>query len=305
MDKIKVLWMNNGDKNLWAFVENSNLRFFDIVTCRNMKECRNRLSRYNQEDWDAIMLNSEPRLEFESPKSQNLTMAFLQVVKYTDAPIFIVTANENVNEWDKREAIKLSGDKFYELQKSSSQLYEDIKTEVENNEDFQIRKKYEVIYDFYLSIEDSKSDALLMKLLRGLHAKDFYKDPLVPANVRLILDKVMTYLTNIGILQEIKFNGSNLNKCSVELGNKDDIVPYHIQRCFHSCVTIANNGNHQIPTGEKQNKYRKRIGNPLYVHKQIINCQAPYLNRGLVYDLLSILYWCSTIKNDDIEEQNK
>ena len=293
MDKIKVLWMNNGDESLWAFVTNSCLQKLNIVVCNTMKECKNKLHKDN---WDAIILNAEPkRMETEIPQIKNLRDVYIDLLKVCNSPIFVVTANESIERIDKELARNLSGNRFYELKKSSSQLYEDIKTEVENNEDFQIRKKYEEIYDFYLSIEDSKSDSLLMKLLKGLHDKDFYKDPLVPANVRLILDKVMTYLTNIGMLQNNTFNGSNLRECSIELGKRGDVVPYHIQRCFHLCVDVANNGNHQIPIDEEEYDYKKRIGNPLYVHKQIVNCKALYLNRALVYDLLNILYWCSIL----------
>ena len=140
-----------------------------------------------------------------------------------------------------------------------------------------------------------------MKLLKGLHTNEFNKDPLVPANVLLVLDKVMTYLTNEGILQETKFNGSNLSECSTELGRKSNIVPCHVQRCFHSCVVIANNGNHQIPE-ETEKSYKNRIGNPLFVHRQITSCQAPYLNKALVYDLLNILYWCATINKSRNEK---
>ena len=293
MDKIKVLWMNNGDESLWAFVTNSCLQELNIVVCNTMKECKNKLHKDN---WDAIILNAEPkRMETEIPQIKNLRDVYIDLLKVCNSPIFVVTANESIERIDKEIARNLSGNRFYELKKSSSKLCEDIKTEVENNEDFQIRKKYEEIYDFYLSIEDSKSDSLLMKLLKGLHDKDFYKDPLVPANVRLILDKVMTYLTNIGMLQNNTFNGSNLRECSIELGKRGDVVPYHIQRCFHLCVDVANNGNHQIPIDEEEYDYKKRIGNPLYVHKQIVNRKAPYLNRALVYDLLNILYWCSTL----------
>jgi hypothetical protein len=293
MDKIKVLWMNNGDESLWSFVTNSNLQKLNIVVCNTTKECKNKLHKDN---WDAIILNAEPkRMETEIPQIKNLRDVYIDLLKVCNSPIFVVTANESIERIDKEIARNLSGNRFYELKKSSSKLCEDIKTEVENNEDFQIRKKYEEIYDFYLSIEDSKSDSLLMKLLKGLHDKDFYKDPLVPANVRLILDKVMTYLTNIGMLQNNTFNGSNLRECSIELGKRGDVVPYHIQRCFHLCVDVANNGNHQIPIDEEEYDYKKRIGNPLYVHKQIVNRKAPYLNRALVYDLLNILYWCSTL----------
>lgn len=223
MDKIKVLWMNNGDESFWAFVTNSNLQKLNIVVCNTTKECKNKLQKDN---WDAIILNAEPkRMESEIPQIKNLRDVYIDLLKVSNSPIFVVTTNESIKRIDKGLARNLSGNRFYELQKSSSQLYEDIKEEVQSNEDFQIRKKYEEIYDFYLSIEDSKSDSLLMKLLKGLYTNDFDKDPLVPANVRLVLDKVMTYLTNEGILQEAKFNGSNLSECSTELGRKATLFP--------------------------------------------------------------------------------
>lgn len=295
MNKIKVLWMNNGEDSLRIFATNSTLRYLDIVTCRNMKECSKILSSYSHKGWDAIVLDAEPRMEEEIPKSQNLSSAYKLIYRACLAPVFVVTANKMISSWDKREAKRLSDGKFYELQKSASKLYEDIKAEVENNENYQIRREHERVFDFYLSIDDSKSDVLLLKLLKNLRNNDFPNDPLVPANVRLILDQIMTYLSNIGMLQDNTFNGSNLRECSIELGKKGNVVPYHIQRCFHLCVDVANNGNHQIPIGEEEYNYKKRIGNPLYVHKQIVNCKAPYLNQALVYDLLNILYWCSTL----------
>ena len=296
MDKIKVLWMNNGDKSLLTFIKSTNLNNLSITTCNNMKECRNRLSGYTHENWDAIILNAEPKMEEETPKSQNLSSAFLQIVKISDTPIFVVTGKRQVSKWDKREAIRLSGGRFYELQKASAQLYEDIIAEIENTEEYRIRKEYGRVIDFYVGIEEGNTDVLPINLLKNLYKDDLYKNPLIPANVRLILDKVMTFLTNTGILHDTPFIGSNLRECSIELGKKGRVVPYHVQRCFHSCVDIANNGNHQIPE-ESEDNYRKRIGNPLFVQKQITNCKAPYLNMALIYDLLNILYWCASLDN--------
>ena len=293
MNKIKVLWMNNGDESLMAFVQNTDLRNLDITTCKNMKECRSKLL----EDWDAIIMNSAPRLENEIPKSQNLRTAYIQIIKTTNAPIFIVTANEEFNEVTKREARSLSGDKFYELQKSSSELFEAIKVEIENNEDYHIHLEYEKIIDFYREIDDGKSDTHLMYLLRNLRKDDLYKNQSIPTNVRLVLDKVMTFLTNKGILKETSFNGSNLADCGRELGKRTDI-PLHIQRFVHSCVYIANNGSHQILEEERDNNYRKRNGNPLSVQKQITDRKAPYLNKALIYDLLNILYWCANLNDN-------
>ena len=295
MDKIKVLWMNNGDESLWDFVANSSLKNLNILNCNTTKECKQKIY---QENWDAIILNAEPkRIENEIPQVKNLRNEYFEVIKVCNSPIFIVTANETISAFDKQMTQHLSGNRFYELHNSSEQLYEDIKAEVENNEDYRIRKKYGKIFDFYSKIQDSKSDELLLGLLKSFHKDGFDKNPLVPANVRLILDKIMTFLTNNGILQDTKFNGSNLRECSIELGKKGWIVPYHVQRCFHSCVDIANNGNHQIPAEETENSFKIRYSNPLYVHKQITNLRAPFLNKALVYDLLNILHWCSTINN--------
>lgn len=295
MNKIKVLWMNNGDESLMTFVQNTDLHNLDITTCKNMKECRRRLL----EDWDAIIMNSAPRLENEIPKTQNLRTAYIQIIKITNAPIFIVTANEEFNEVTKHEAISLSENRFYELQKSSSELYEAIKVEIVNDEDYHIHLEYEKIIDFYKEIDEGKSDAHLMYLLRNLHKDDLYKNPLIPTNVRLVLDKVMTFLTNKGILKETSFNGSNLAECGTELGDrKRTDIPPHIKRFVHSCIIIANNGSHQILKEEKDNYFRKRIGDPLSVQKQIINHKAPYLNKALIYDLLNILYWCANLNDN-------
>lgn len=287
--------MNNGDTSLLDFTEKANDYNLSITTCNNMTECRNRLSLYNNENWDVVILNAEPKMiADEPPQSRNLSTAFLQIARKSDIPIFVVTANEKISMWDKREAKRLSEGQFYILQKSSRQLFEGIKAVVEKSVDYQIRKEYEQIFAFYSSIEDSTSDALLLKLLKSVRDDDFYKNPLVPANVRLILDKVMTFLTNKGLLRDCPFKGSNLRECSIELGKKGKVVPYHVQRLFHSCVDIANNGNHQIPE-ETELSYRKRISNPLYVHKQITDNMAPYLNKALVYEILNILYWCTTL----------
>ncbi len=296
MEKIKVLWMNNGDESYKAFVTNSNLKNLAITFCDNVKESEQRIK---EDNWDAIILDAEPkRMRNEIPHVNNLFDEYIKLKSENRLiPIFVATANTSIDDWNKR----IAKDHFYELPTSSEQLYEDIKAEVESNTDYRLRKNYEKIFEFYSSLEDSKSDELLLRLLKSFHEDNFYKNSLVPANVRLILDKVMIFLTNVGILQNTKFNGSNLRECSIELGKKGKIVPYHVQRCFHSCVDIANNGNHQIPE-ETENSYKIRMSNPLFVNKQITNLQAPYLNKGLVYDLLNILHWCATI-NDEKNEK--
>ena len=58
-------------------------------------------------------------------------------------------------------------------------------------------------------------------------------------------------------------------------------VPLYIQRSFHSCVEISNNGSH-----------REEVFNAIRSGK------APFLVRSTVFDLLNILQWCATLPTD-------
>ena len=271
MDKIKVLWMNNGDSKSKFYIDNAKLEGIEITTCGNMEECRRELSHHNHKRWETILLDACPIMTANLlPNSHEIGTAYKQVFKY-DIPIL---------------------------------LYKEIRNVVSENEDYQIRKRYGTIYDFYCSELDT-SDELLMNLLKGLVDDKLYNNHIIPGVVRLILDKIMLFLNNEGILP-VKFTGANLGACSKWLGdekgvigNAKDIVPIHVQRCFHSCVTIANNGDHQIPK-ESAKEYEARISNPLYVQKQIGE-NAPYLNKALIYDLLNIIYWCASLDEKTFE----
>ena len=297
MDKIKVLWMNNGDESQITFFESTPLKNLLITTCCNMKECRKRLANHNQEVWEAVILDVTPRMDnISKDESPSLRDAYFQIYDQSGPPIFVVSNNMEINPIERKIATTLSGKRFYMLQESAQKLYDDIVKAVGENEEAIIRREHKIVYDFYVNINGSGE--LLMKLLKGLRNEKLYKDQSIPGTVRLILDSIMIYLNNIRILP-IKFEGSNLTSCSIWLGNEKgeakDIVPLHVQRSFHSCVSISNNGDHQIPT-EPKDKYKERISNPLYVQKQLSDCKALYLNKALIYDLLNILYWCATQK---------
>ena len=58
MNKIKVLWMNNGDVELEEFAEKGKDYNLSITTCRCMTDCRHILNDINNR-WDAVILNAE------------------------------------------------------------------------------------------------------------------------------------------------------------------------------------------------------------------------------------------------------
>lgn len=300
MGNIKVLWMNNGDGSLSVYVKNeeTNLCNLHIVPCGNMKECREKLKNSN---WDAVMVNLEPRLDSEKPKWQNFSEAYTDILELAPSvPIFVVTPELQITEW-KTKLVEKIGEKIYKLKESSSILYKDIQAASECGENYRIRKEFDKIIEFYKGIIDEESDDnLIIELLKDLRKEDLSRNQLVPANVRLILNNVMSFLTDIDLLQGHPFNGANLSECSQELGKNKKLVPLHVQRSFHSCVEIANNGAHIIPNEIVSEKTRN--GNPLYVQAQILSGKAPYLNISLIYDLLNILYWCATLKEEGYEK---
>ena len=105
--------------------------------------------------------------------------------------------------------------------------------------------------------------------------------------IRKMLDWVMDYCNSIGLL-DIQFDGSNLGECSVRLGSdafSDKLIPTYIQRSFHSCVVISNNGSH------------KQVTDNL-----VSEGKASYLVRSTIFELLNILEWIQRLPNT--EEDN-
>lgn len=98
----------------------------------------------------------------------------------------------------------------------------------------------------------------------------------------------MIYCNKSGVLP-VPFKGANLAECSLFLGKKEmqEFVPVHIQRSFHSCVDIANNGSHRLA-----------------IDTIVGSGAAPYLIRSTVFELLNIIYWCKTLPTSENEIKN-
>ena len=58
MDKIKVLWMNNGDESLLDYIGDTSHYNISITACDDVAECKELLEEKANE-WDAIMLNAD------------------------------------------------------------------------------------------------------------------------------------------------------------------------------------------------------------------------------------------------------
>ena len=167
--------------------------------------------------WDAIILDANCKItedEQEQPSLKALKEAINQLVHMrTDIPWFVYTGGdyEGVDHLEYMIKERAYDDRlFYEKPRQRYELYDNIKKAVENSEAYRIRQKYAPVCNFY-------KDYDLVELLIKYESEGFDTDKNVPHSVRLIIEWIMRYLEGVGLLP-IEFSGTNINKCSLSLG---------------------------------------------------------------------------------------
>ena len=192
-------------------------------------------------------------------------------------PIFVYSGQPDVLS-DESFKKSLNGQKLYRKNLDEEELLADIKIEADKLIEVQIRHKY-------LSfIGDLPSDiAIELTDILSYIENNITNESGVFTKLRKIIEWLMIQLNDYGLLA-VGFNGANINACSVYLGKKEleKYVPLHIQRCFHSCVEICNNGCHRLEIDE------------IVKHDQ-----APFLIRSTTFELLNILRWYCDLNRDE------
>lgn len=164
-------------------------------------------------------------------------------------------------------------DKNYQTIEAEKRLRE----MVSNHVIAKISNKYGKVFQLSSEIQMDLLQILMIVEDRETRNADVYN------KIRKVLDWVMGYCYNIG-LSQIEFSGSNLADCSRFLGSKEmgKIVPVYIQRSFHSCIEIANDGSHRLT-----------------IDKDTKDGAAPYLIQSTVFELLNILNWLKSLPIDE------
>ena len=164
-------------------------------------------------------------------------------------------------------------DKNYQTIEAEKRLRE----MVSNHVIAKISNKYGKVFQLSSEIQMDLLQILMIVEDRETRNADVYN------KIRKVLDWVMGYCYNIG-LSQIEFSGSNLADCSRFLGSKEmgKIVPVYIQRSFHSCIEIANDGSHSLT-----------------IDKDTKDGAAPYLIQSTVFELLNILNWLKSLPIDE------
>lgn len=180
----------------------------------------------------------------------------------------------------------LGEEKLYIKGANDRQLIADIKKTADDRLATQIRHKY---LDFLQRCLPDNINMELTDILSYVENNNTNKPDVFP-KMRTVINWLMDELNGYGLLA-VKHNGANINACSVYLGKKEltRFVPIHIQRSFHSCVEVCNNGSHRVE-----------------VFNAVQDNKAPFLIRSTVFELLNMLTWfCSLPQDEQSIEQIK
>ncbi|MBR3455471.1 MAG: hypothetical protein IKH26_09125 [Bacteroidaceae bacterium] len=293
MNKINVLWMNNGDESLNQYAEEASIYNINIITCNNEADCKILLEDKSNV-WDAIMINAEVKLTANLKPSIDHLGTIVKVVRDNckDHPCYIVTTDvklDNNNNFERKiinGIIQTGKEEFYVLKNENlCVFFESILRRVNNNPEYNVRKRYPEVCNFC-------TEKLIVDLLIKYEYEDINTDTEIPNQCRKILEwaKNNTIFSKVLISDKIRselkernkkftdartYNQLSLNDFSYAL-NKSSRIPEFVKRSLHSCISTSNPGSHYSE-----------------VHKMLECNEAPYLNRSLICELINILHWCS------------
>ena len=137
MDKIKVLWMNNGEEDIYTVISDALEYGIEIINCKNFTECRKLLSSINNYDikYDAVILNAFCKMINELPKPDQLDCAIDWLeVNCSRIPWFVVNTKTDMERRDKtilNTTLKSRSSKMYLAFESKWELFDNIRERVE------------------------------------------------------------------------------------------------------------------------------------------------------------------------------
>ncbi len=276
---LEVLWIDDEPSD--AFIDEAFEEGIKITNCLCVDDGI-KLLKDNSKVWDAIILDANCKITGDEiePDIKALHKAVKHLLKNKiSIPWFVYTAksmdwsenlynliNDEDRIWDDRD--------YYDKPSQRYDLFENIKKAVDNSDAYKIRQQHKTVCNFYKNFD-------LVELLMECDKEEFETDTSVPNKVRQIIEWVMRYLDEHGLLP-IAFTGTNIGSCSSSLGKIPQLVPIHVARSMHFCVEVCNNGSHADE-----------------VTANIVGGEAPYLNKSIILNLLNILQWCPSLQRYD------
>lgn len=282
MKRYNVLWIDD-QPNEVDLMTNAELSDIDITHFYTSKEGMDAFCKEIYK-WDGVILDAKCWMESNDETAE--TDALYRSIDILNefapkrkVPYFVYTGQftdtGQLNIMSSKEFIRvIRKPRYYKKGVDEEELFEDIKKDADELMATHIRHKYADVYEIY-PFED------LIKILACIENNDT-KNASIFNDIRKVLEWIIKYCIQCGL--SVPFKGANLGECSKFLA-KDEMKPYvplHIQRSFHSCVTVANDANHTMQ-----------------IDKIVKDGEVPYLIRSTVFELLNILYWCKDLPTNE------
>ena len=282
-DKYQVLWIDDESESMTSFVKFCSLRYKICLTpVKTQKKGLDEFGK-NPSFWDAIILDAKGLDEDENEvaKLTGLYKAVSRIQKdFGDIPYFIYTGQPDLVKAEHFDQFCQStySHRYYKKGEDNDKLCKDIINAIEEKPIFKLKSKYSDIFSWLPAELTSEVLDLLSIVENGDNTNvDVFN------KIRKVIDWTMRALNSYGILA-VDFKGASLNECSSFLGRHElqQYIPSYIQRSFHSCTEIANEGSHRLRTDE-----------------DVRSGMAPYLVKSTTFELLNILMWYSKLPKDE------
>lgn len=284
MSKYKILWIDDKWEEMSSFKElcEHPKNGFEVVTCTNSEEGMELFEKL-LEEWSGVILDAKV---FKGKDSKVDTLSGLwpsintinKLSYRREVPYYIFTGQPDTKSGSSfAEEHK---EHYYEKEVDDDKLIEDIKKNAESLHETQIIHKHQIVFDIW---PESKHD--LLRILKALDNEEWKNNSLLN-DIRKIMSDVMNRFYECGILS-LKHDSSNLAACSIQVGQRymERLIPVYVQRAIHTCVEITNPGSHRSTTDSV-----------------VINGEAPYLIRSLIYNMLDILFWAKDLPPKSMKE---
>lgn len=282
--QINVLWIDDQPNN--AFIDKADLVGINIVARKNVETGIEELMSSNTL-YDAIILDANciaHSNDSNIPDVSALAYALKKINENRiDLPWFVYSGGgfsgeEHIDVIVKPQEREYDTKHWYKKPVEMNELFDKIKDVVPNYPKFKLKSKYSDIFSWLPAELTSEVLDLLSIVENGDNTNvDVFN------KIRKVIDWTMRALNSYGILA-VDFKGANLNECSSFLGRHElqQYIPSYIQRSFHSCTEIANEGSHRLRTDE-----------------DVRSGMAPYLVKSTTFELLNILMWYSKLPKDE------
>lgn len=285
---IKVLWIDDEPQDGFIKLARRDHKMeIDVATCveQGLSLLQNRDKSY-----EAIILDANCVIkEGDLPDLNALTYAIVNIYRLRiEIPWFVYTAGGE--RWKEILPYLIPNDapwlkqQYYDKPDDAGKILQDISEAVEQFNITKIKLKYPEAFRVYEGQD-------LVELLVSMENNDnFDKDNSIPGKVRLIVDWICDYMSQIQIIP-FEFQPSKITAHSRFLGKKEmqTVIPIYLQGILHFLVDYSNDGNHRF----------------LETCESIRNGSSPYTNRTAILGLLNLLNWLSRLPYDNQDKMDE